>query len=230
MTSEYGRLPNVEIEVEEGGVEIEEKPIEVEEPPKEIFDRGDKKPKKKREMSEDAKQKLRERLAKAREKSLAVRKAKAEEKKKNKKPVGRPKKEKTIPTTTIKLDDNTEISYPTPSKEVIKEVVDTPKPTQPPPPKVKKEIPLEKPQPPIQNHFNIDYDKISNLVVDKILIKNKQEAERLKLKKKQEEEEKQKREDGLRNATRNYFSRLPPVNYVNPNSAWDDCFNPRGRR
>lgn len=174
--SDYGNrmLPIEPIEEPEPEMEqvVEPETQQIVEEP--IFDKGEKqkKPKKKREMSEDAKQKLRERLAKAREKSLAVRRAKAEEKKKNKKPVGRPKKKKEepIPTTKIILDDTTEVSFPTPEPEettnnkVVMEIKEQQSPNNNP----------------VNNHnTKIDYDKIVNTLYDKF--KNEMKTPRAEL-------------------------------------------------
>ena len=228
----------------------------VEEP---IFDKGEKpkKEKKKREMSEDAKQKLRERLAKAREKSLAVRKAKAEEKKKNKKPVGRPKKkQEEIPTTKVVLEDNTEVSFPTPEPEqpTKNEVVMEVKEQQPPNDK------------PVNNHNKIDYDKIVNNLYDKFKkemntplaeLQPKHKAqipqpskpikipsprqrqedieariradERMRIRQEQDarfKKENEERQARLRQATKNYYSRLPPTDFFQPTD-WDNLFNPK---
>lgn len=229
--------PNDEVEQV---VEPETKEI-VEEP---IFDRPEKKEKKKRVMSEDAKQKLRDRLAKAREKSLAVRKAKAEEKKKNKKPVGRPKKvkEEEIPTTKVVLEDKTEVSFP------------TPEPEEEPKNEVVMQVKEQQPQTekPVDNHNKIDYDKIINGIYEKMKPKEQPKPvaektypsprqrqqdleariradERMRIKQEQEQSFKQKqmeKQAKLRKATHNYYSRLPQSNFFEPTD-WDNLFNPK---
>ncbi len=218
----------------------------VEEP---IFNKPEKKEKKKRVMSEDAKQKLRERLAKAREKSLAVRKAKAEEKKKNKKPVGRPKKKKEqeIPTTKVVLEDKTEVSFPTPEPEqpTKNEVVMEVKEQEPPKDK------------PVKKHNNIDYDKIVSGLYDKFKneldtpvaqLQPKHKAqilsprqrqqdleariradERMRVKQEQDavfKKRNQEKEERLRRATQKYYSKLPQTNFFQPTD-WDNLFNPK---
>ena len=224
--------PNDEVEQV---VEPETKEV-VEEP---IFDKGEKPKKGKRVMSEDAKQKLRERLAKAREKSLAVRKAKAEEKKKNKKPVGRPKKGKEETETPPLLDKPSEQPKEEPKNEVVMEIKE-------------EKSPIDKPTK--QQH--IDYDKIINGLYEKmkpskpIPIPEKpvtqqtfpsprqrqqdleariRADERMRIQQEQQakfKKESEERQAKLKKATHNYYSRLPQTNFFEPTD-WDSLFNPK---
>lgn len=213
-------------------VEPETKEV-VEEP---IFDRPEKKEKKKRVMSDDAKQKLRDRLAKAREKSLAVRKAKAEEKKKNKKPVGRPKKVKEETDHQLLPENPVEKPEEEPKNEVVMEV----KEQQP------------QTEKPVDNHNKIDYDKIINGIYEKMKPKEQPKPiaektfpsprqrqqdleariradERMRIKLEQEARFKKEREEKqakLKKATHNYYSRLPQNNFFEPTD-WDNLFNPK---
>lgn len=142
--SDFGRVPILEVE----------QPAKEE---KEIFDKP--KPEPTNSKEDEKKLKLKEHLAKCRTKSAEVRKAKAQEKKKNKRPVGRPKKVKSsMPTTsgivmevaeepldTIQEEaedkDETEIfknGNPTTSgivKDKLIQVVETPELIPPPVPK-----------------------------------------------------------------------------------------------
>ena len=218
-----------------------------------IFDKGgtEKKPKKKRVMTDEAKAKLVDRLKLGREKSLQTRRAKAEEKKKNKKPVGRPKKnivEEEIPITKVILEDKTEVSFPTPEpqKAVNNKVVMEIKEQEPP--KYK----------PVEKHNNIDYDKIVNSLYDKFkseTIKppaskpvnipkptlptprqrqDDMEAriradERMRMTQEQNavfSQKSKEREDRLKQATKNYYSKLPQTNFFQPTD-WDNLFNRR---
>mgnify|MGYP003657390014 CR=1 FL=1 len=79
--TDFGRVPLMEVE----------QPAKEE---KEIFDKPTAKQAEPSNAEDDKKMKLKEHLKKCREKSAEVRKAKAQEKKKNKRPVGRPKKVK----------------------------------------------------------------------------------------------------------------------------------------
>mgnify|MGYP003626337047 CR=1 FL=1 len=253
--SDYGnRMMPMEAEEVNDEVEqvVEQETQEVLQEP--IFDKGEKekKPKKKRVMTDEAKAKLVDRLKLGREKSLLVRKAKAEEKRKNKKPVGRPKKnivEEKIPITKVILEDKTEVSFPTPEPEktvnnnVVMEIKE-------------QELPKNKP---IQQHTNtIDYDKIVNSLYDKFkseTIKppaskpvnipkptlptprqrqDDMEAriradERMRMKQEQNavfSQKSKEREDRLKQATKNYYSKLPQTNFFQPTD-WDNLFNQR---
>tara|TARA_R110002074_G_scaffold314892_2_gene485256 strand:- start:1110 stop:1889 length:780 start_codon:yes stop_codon:yes gene_type:complete len=92
--SDFGRVPLMDIE----------EPAKEE---KEIFDKPTAKAEPKKDDESEKKMKLKEHLARCRVKSAEVRKAKATEKKKNKRPVGRPKKvkEQNI-NMEVSLDNN----------------------------------------------------------------------------------------------------------------------------
>tara|TARA_R110000765_G_scaffold295783_1_gene390908 strand:+ start:1998 stop:2708 length:711 start_codon:yes stop_codon:yes gene_type:complete len=236
MTDYGNRMMPMEIE-EKKIIEVAEavayhgKPLE-EEP---IFNKPEKK---KRVMTDEAKAKLVDRLKLGREKSLQTRRANAEEKKKNKKPVGRPKKTK-IPITEKILDDGTKLSYPTPEPEqpIKEEIVMEIK---------EEELPKKKP---IQQHTNIiDYDKIINGIYNKMkppvpqpspaprqqVSRQEIEAriradERIKIKQEQDlvfRQKKNEKEQRLKNATQKYYSKLPQPNFFEPTN-WDNLFNPR---
>ena len=137
--TDFGRVPILEVE----------QPAKEE---KEIFDKPTAKQVEPSNAETEKKLKLKEHLARCREKSAVVRKAKATEKKKNKRPVGRPKKVKdpmnnikmvvepeTIkeePLDTIQEDaeDKTEVEI-FKQKDKLIQVLETPELIPPPVPK-----------------------------------------------------------------------------------------------
>jgi len=203
---------------------------------------------------EDEKKKsLKEHLARCRAKSIEVRKAKKLEKEKNKKPRGRPKKVKqeTSPLAQeIKPNVNLEVVEEYDPKthrlnEVVKEVKEEvkkevkelqpppsnnmmldyekladmvagrlkPKQHLPPAPNTPKE-PQQVNKPIVQNQ-----QQVGNFLNSYADLIRQQERQKIT----QEREEKQKQ--NLNNATRSYYNKLPPVNLIQSDNAWDNLFN-----
>ena len=230
--SNYGRVPNMELSVEEKKEENEEEVFEEPVPP-----------------ADEKKQKLKDHLAKCREKSMAVRKAKKEEKLANKKPVGRPAtkakapKEEEIPTTYQPAPE-----YVSSEEEEEEEVF-----TEKPKPKQKA---IKKPQAykNVATSETMDYDRLADLVASKLrppaqaptyheppsnnfgfgnyeqmrAYENKirdEERNKYQLEHNTKQQEKAKRLD---QATAKYFRKMPSVNFhKEPSNMWDDAFNPR---
>lgn len=122
MSSDFGRVPELDM-TEDTPKKEEEKIFDK---PKENISMKIKEPK----QEDDKKLKLKEHLARCRQKSIEVRRAKAIEKKANKKPRGRPRKEKQEeqPKANIQSlpEPVVEKSLPPPEeKEIFKEVKQT---------------------------------------------------------------------------------------------------------
>ena len=232
--SNYGRVPNMELSVEEKKEEKEE----------EVFV----------EPVDEKKQKLKDHLAKCREKSMAVRKAKKEEKLANKKPVGRPatkakpKKEEAIPTTYQPAPEY--VSSEEEEEEQEEEVF-----TEKPKPKPKQKV-IKKPQAykNVATSETMDYDRLADMVASKLrppvqaptyheppsnnfgfgnyeqmrAYENKirdEERNKYQLEHNTKQQEKAKR---LEQQTKQYFRKMPSVNFhKEPSNMWDDAFNPR---
>ena len=236
----YGRVPNLELSVEEKKEEKEEE-VFVEQPT----------------PVDEKKQKLKDHLAKCREKSMAVRKAKKEEKLANKKPVGRPatkakpKKEEEIPTTYQPAPEY--VSSEEEEEEEQEEEVFTEKPKPKP-----KQKAIKKPQAykNVATSETMDYDRLADMVASKLrppapaqaptyheppsnnfgfgnyeqmrAYENKirdEERNKYQLEHNTKQQEKAKRLD---QQTKQYFRKMPSVNFhKEPSNMWDDAFNPR---
>lgn len=251
--SNYARLPTItEDKQEDKQEQIFKKPPPEE--PKENTQIEDK-PQTTQLTEQEQKQKsLREHLARCRAKSIEVRKAKKAEKEKNKKPRGRPRKVKQESSplqNEIKPNVNLEVVEEYDPKthrinEVQKEVKE----------EVKKEV--KELQPPPSNNMMLDYEKLADMVagrlkpkdlppppqpkatqqVNKPIVQNQQqvgnflnsyaELIRQQERKKIQEEQQAKKQQHLQNATKAYYNKLPPVNLIQSDNAWDNLFN--GRR
>ena len=224
----YGRVPNVELTIKEPKEdEVFVEPKSEDPPP-----------------VDEKKQKLKDHLAKCREKSMAVRKAKKEEKLANKKPVGRPatkakpKKEEEIPATYQPAPEYVSSEE---EEEEEEEEVFTPKP---------KSKAVKKPKAKSTSE-TMDYDRLADMVASKLrppsqpqappsnnfgfgnyeqmrAYENKirdEERNKYQVEHTTKQQEKAKRLD---QATKQYFRKMPSVNFhKEPSNIWDDAFNPR---
>tara|TARA_R110002020_G_scaffold387161_1_gene597865 strand:+ start:862 stop:1608 length:747 start_codon:yes stop_codon:yes gene_type:complete len=243
----YARLPTIVEDKEEDKQEqIFKKP-----PPQENTQIEDK-PQTTQLTEQEQKQKsLKEHLARCRAKSIEVRKAKKAEKEKNKKPRGRPRKVKQEASPLqeeFKPNVNLEVKEEYDPKthrinEVVKEVKEEVKELQPPPSnnmdldyekladmvagrlKPKQNLPpanntLQQKAPPQLNKPVVqNQQQVGNFLNSYADLIRQQERQKIK----QEREEKQKQ--NLNNATRSYYSKLPPVNLIQSDNAWDNLFN-----
>ena len=231
--SNYGRVPNMELSIEEKKEEKEDDVFVEPTPP-----------------IDEKKQKLKDHLAKCREKSVAVRKAKKEEKLANKKPVGRPstkaKKQEAIPKDYKPAPEY--VSSEEEEQEEEEEVfTEKPKPTKKP--RAYKSVATSE---------SMDYDKLADMVARKLrpspapppapthhqppqnqfgfgnyeqmrAYENQIRDEERNKYKVEHETKQQEKARRLDQATKQYFRKMPPVNILNPDNMWDDAFNPRRR-
>ena len=198
------------------------------------------------EKTEEKTPSLRTHLADARKKSLEVRRAKAEIKKANKKPPGRPKKVKVIEPTPSLETENVKLDI---EEKPIEEIIETKTEVQSSgiimkTPVIKEALEIKTAEP-------LDYDKLADLVVGKLGKREKPTQQipqqvhqpyydpsymshfenkiRTEERQKIAHEKQKEKEDLLKTSTRNYFKRMPPINYFEPTDLYDFCFNPKRR-
>ena len=215
--SDYGnRMMPMEAEEVNDEVEqvVEQETQEVLQEP--IFDKGEKekKPKKKRVMTDEAKAKLVDRLKLGREKSLLVRKAKAEEKPEktvNNNVVMEIKEQEPPKNKPIQQHTNT-IDY----DKIVNSLYDKFKSETIKPPASK---PVNIPKPTLPTPRQRQDDMEARIRAD----------ERMRMKQEQNavfSQKSKEREDRLKQATKNYYSKLPQTNFFQPTD-WDNLFNQR---
>ena len=109
------------------------------------------------QKEEKKKHDLKAHLAKCREKSIAVRKAKAEQKKKEKRPVGRPRKKKVVEEAIpLPVTQDTEEVEPNRVVEEPKEIQET------------RRVKSVEEQNPVQKQHQIDYELLADMLATKM--------------------------------------------------------------
>jgi hypothetical protein len=206
---------------------------------------------------EQKKQSLKDHLAKCRIKSIETRKAKALEKKANKKSVGRPKKDKEASPLQTEFKPKVIYDKPNVNLEVVEEVkkvapliqvLETPE-LIPIRPTTNKGLDNNIPS----TNMGFDYEKLADMIAGRMkpthtpqvsekkvepqIVNNQSQVgnflssygdlirqqERTKI----QEEKKENQKNNLNNATKSYYKKLPPVNLIPSDNAWDNIFNPR---
>gem|GEM_PF-6286969 len=186
------------------------------------------------ESADQKKQRLKDHLAKCRIKSAEVRAAKKAEKQANKKPRGRPKKVKE-PLLPIAEEENQVVmevketpTIATPDEPINKDfnMIDYEKltnmiaakmrPATPTPTPVAKVTP-----PPPQQKIVNNQEQMGKFLT------NYGNAIRLQEQKRAKEQMEASRKEEIKNRSKKYYGKLPPVNYFESTNNWDNIFNPK---
>ena len=241
----YSRMPNVD-----SGEPEEKEEMIFKEPDTIARDPTPKQP----ENPDDKKKRLSDHLARCREKSKVVRAKKKEERIANKKPRGRPKKKVEVNENANEIKvidnseeiDNTKASLEMKVEEVPKKKLEF-KPKEEP---KKLATGIAQPDEPINKNFNmIDYEKLSNMVAQKMkpvvrnesvqekkIVNNQEQmgnflkqygdAVRVQEQKRIQKEKEDKEKEDFKKRTKRYYGKLPAPDLFSENN-WDNIFNPR---
>ena len=222
--SDYGRVPVMEISNESKNEEE-----------KEVFEVKEVK-------EDDKKTKLREHLSRCREKSAKVRAEKKNQKLANKKPVGRPKKNKIVIEEPVEPVETQEEVEPVQEEQVFKQ-------KEIPPPEIVRAIEIP---PPPQTNSLFDLDMLLNKLDARIDTKFKtfqppqapqpsaypqslyqpppqfnEENIRSDERRKMKEERDKQKQHVMNQRTHQYYKKLPPASYINSGNEWDNLLNPK---
>lgn len=233
--TDYGRVPQMDLETN------------VKEEEKEVFEVKEKEPVKEVSKEDEKKIKLREHLARCREKSAKVRAEKKAERIANKKPRGRPKKVKESNLDmSVKPIEEISTPEPIPPKEVEvfnqeKKRIET------------IEIPqqIETPKAPASNSM-FDMDMLLNKIDERMdtRLKNfkpppqqsyhlppqnyyqpqpqiNEQQIREDERKRMKDERDRKKQEVMNQRTQRYYNKLPPVSFVSSDNPWDNLLNPK---